>query len=333
MFRYGLALGLLLLPSLSACAAPGEQWIVVTAPAFRKAVEPLCEHRKAQGLRVVVVQTADVLTAKEIAGRGDLDLEIKGFIDDDRMKLGRSVIQGHKVLGSTRDLPNLVRSLGIDRVVITIAQASRQDIHRIVKVCEQIPVKVKIIPGLYEILDGSVGISSIRDVRIEDLLGRETVQLDIESISRELAGKVVMVTGAGGAPALRFLSSDLAAFSGINWRTVLRHGPLPLLFQLFGAAKTKIGFALAEKFLRLLLIDFKTVGLAIRTVASANIGAFIPVNSQPLQVFEDLRFIPRLAALHVGVFDAQNHRAILLPGEQPVEQRGARVAHVEMSGR
>ena len=172
---------------------------------------------KKKSVLLIGAGQAGVNTAKEIEGRGDLDLDIKGFIDDDRMKLGRSVIQGHKVLGSTRDLPNLVRSLGIDRVVITIAQASRQDIHRIVKVCEQIPVKVKIIPGLYEILDGSVGISSIRDVRIEDLLGREPVQLDIESISRELAGKVVMVTGAGGS-----IGSELA-------RQVLRFSPTRLL--------------------------------------------------------------------------------------------------------
>jgi FlaA1/EpsC-like NDP-sugar epimerase len=172
---------------------------------------------KKKSVLLIGAGQAGVHTAKEIEGRGDLDLDIKGFIDDDRMKLGRSVIQGHKVLGSTRDLPNLVRSLGIDEVVITIAQASRQDIHRIVKLCEQIPVKVKIIPGLYEILDGRVGISPIRDVRIEDLLGRDPVQLDIESISRELAGKVVMVTGAGGS-----IGSELA-------RQVLRFSPTRLL--------------------------------------------------------------------------------------------------------
>lgn len=172
---------------------------------------------KKKSVLLIGAGQAGVLTAKEIEGRGDLDLEIKGFIDDDRMKLGRSVIRGHKVLGSTKDLPNLVRSLRIDRVVITIAQASRQDIHRIVKICEQIPVKVKIMPGLYEILDGRVGISPIRDVQIEDLLGREPVQLDIESINRELAGKVVMVTGAGGS-----IGSELA-------RQVLRFSPTTLL--------------------------------------------------------------------------------------------------------
>lgn len=172
---------------------------------------------KKKSVLLIGAGQAGVLTAKEIEGRGDLDLVIKGFIDDDRMMLGRSVIQGHKVLGTTRDLPNLVRSLGIDRVVITIAQASRQDIHRIVKICEQIPVKVKIIPGLYEILDGRVEISTIRDVQIEDLLGREPVQLDIGLINRELAGKVVMVTGAGGS-----IGSELA-------RQVARFNPTTLL--------------------------------------------------------------------------------------------------------
>jgi FlaA1/EpsC-like NDP-sugar epimerase len=142
---------------------------------------------------------AGVLAAKEIRGRGELELEIKGFVDDDKMKLGRSVVKGLKVLGTTQDLPRLVRSLGIDHVVITIAQAGRENIQRIVAICEQIPIKVRIIPGLYEILEGRVEISRIRDVQIEDLLGREPVQLDVESISQELTGKTVMVTGAGGS--------------------------------------------------------------------------------------------------------------------------------------
>lgn len=142
---------------------------------------------------------AGVMVAKEIDGRGDLDLEIIGFVDDDQAKLRRSAVQGHKVLGSTTDLRRLVRSLGIDHVIITIAQTSRAQIRRIVKICEDIPIRVRTIPGLYEILDGQVEISRIRDVQIEDLLGREAVQLDLDSISRELTGKVVMITGAGGS--------------------------------------------------------------------------------------------------------------------------------------
>jgi FlaA1/EpsC-like NDP-sugar epimerase len=147
---------------------------------------------------------AGVLAAKEILGRGDIDLEAKGFIDDERRKQGM-VIQGIKVLGTTADLPRLIDELEIDHVVITIAQASRQDLRRIVETCEKIPVRVRIIPGLYEILQGRVEVTRIRDVQIEDLLGREPVRLDEEGMSRFLAGKTVMVTGAGGS-----IGSELA---------------------------------------------------------------------------------------------------------------------------
>ena len=159
---------------------------------------------------------AGVLAAREIHGRGDTGLAIKGFIDDDPKKQG-SVIYGIRVLGTTEDMPRLVQTLGIDHVVITIAAASRTEIRRIVKLCEQVPVKVQIIPGLYEILQGNVEVSRIRDVQIEDLLGREPVHLDEEDMSRFLAGKAVMVTGAGGS-----IGSELA-------RQTARFKPLSLL--------------------------------------------------------------------------------------------------------
>lgn len=157
-----------------------------------------------------------VLAAREIHGRGDTGLAIKGFIDDDPKKQG-SVIYGIKVLGTTEDMPRLVRALGIDHVVITIAAVSRNEIRRIVKLCEQVPVTVRIIPGLYEILQGNVEVSFIRDVQIEDLLGREPVQLDEDDMSRFLAGKTVMVTGAGGS-----IGSELA-------RQIARFQPSGLL--------------------------------------------------------------------------------------------------------
>ena len=172
---------------------------------------------KQQAVLLIGAGQAGVLAANEIKGRGDLNLDIKGFVDDDPAKLGRAVVQRHKVVGTTRDLPRLVQRLEIDHVVITISEASRQDIKRIVKICEEIPIKVKIIAGLYEMIGGRVQISSIRDVQIEDLLGREPVQLDVDSISRELAGKTVMVTGAGGS-----IGSELA-------RQVIRFSPAKLL--------------------------------------------------------------------------------------------------------
>lgn len=141
---------------------------------------------------------AGMLAAREIQNRGESDMKIIGFVDDDPNKQ-RAVIYGVKVLGVTQALPSLVRELGIDQVVISIAQASRQDFRRILDMCEQIPVKVQIIPAFYEILQGRLNISRIRDVQIEDLLGREPVRLDEEGVRRFVSGKTVMITGAGGS--------------------------------------------------------------------------------------------------------------------------------------
>ena len=159
---------------------------------------------------------AGVLAAREIRSRGNLDIEVKGFVDDDTTKQG-SVIYGMRVLGKTADLPALVEKLDIDHVVITVANASGADIRRIVELCERIPIRVRIIPALYEILQGNVEVSRIRDVQIEDLLGREPVQLDQQEMRTFLAGRVVMVTGAGGS-----IGSELA-------RQTARFGPAKLV--------------------------------------------------------------------------------------------------------
>lgn len=169
------------------------------------------EHRAASAenghkkpVLLVGAGRAGVLAAREITNRGDLDLEITGFVDDDPDKQG-TVIQGYRVLGQTRDIPRLVGELDIDHVVITIAQADRKDLRRIMEICDAVPVKARIIPGLYEILSGSVEISKMRDVEIEDLLGRDPIRLDEDVVRRFLAGKSVMVTGAGGS-----IGSELA---------------------------------------------------------------------------------------------------------------------------
>ncbi|MBP7676266.1 MAG: polysaccharide biosynthesis protein, partial [Thermoanaerobaculia bacterium] len=147
---------------------------------------------------IVGAGRAGVLAIREIFGRGDLDIEVKGFIDDDSQKIG-STIQDVKVLGTAEDIPRLVRELEIDHVVITIAKGSRAEILRIVEICDKVPVKVRIIPGLYDILQGRVSTNPIRDVDIEDLLGRDPVRLDAAGLRGFLGGRTVMVTGAGGS--------------------------------------------------------------------------------------------------------------------------------------
>ncbi len=159
---------------------------------------------------------AGVLVAKEIQGRGDSGLKIVGFVDDDPQKQG-AVVQTVRVLGTTRDVARLASEYEIDHVVITIAKASRRELKRIVEICERNGVRTRIIPGLYEILDGRVEVSEIRDIQIEDLLGRDPVRLEVDQVAEFLRGKVVMVTGAGGS-----IGSEMA-------RQVARFEPKSLL--------------------------------------------------------------------------------------------------------
>jgi FlaA1/EpsC-like NDP-sugar epimerase len=136
--------------------------------------------------------------AKEMLGRADGELEIRGFVDDDARKVGGRVSR-IKVLGTTSDLPRLVDELSIKQVVIAVDHAQGKEIRRIVDLCRAIPVKAQIVPSLNEIAHGRVSVSRIRDVQIEDLLGREQVQLDDDNLHDFLSGKTVMVTGAGGS--------------------------------------------------------------------------------------------------------------------------------------
>ena len=141
---------------------------------------------------------AGVLAAGEILGRDDMQMDVRGFVDDDVQKAG-AVINGVKVLGTTKDLSRVCQDEGIEQVVITIARPSREVMEYIVRTCEIIRVKVRVIPGLFEILRGAVGFTRIRDVEIEDLLGRQPVELDVQELGEFLSGRVVMVTGAGGS--------------------------------------------------------------------------------------------------------------------------------------
>ncbi len=155
-----------------------------------------------------------VMVARDIQNRS-AELEVKGFIEDNPSAWG-SVIQGLPVLGGTGDIPRVARQLGIDQVVITV-NASRARMRELMRICEQVPVKARIIPSFHEIVEGNVQVSKIRDLQIEDLLGREPVNLDEEEMKRFLTGKSVMVTGAGGS-----IGSELA-------RQVARFQPSTLL--------------------------------------------------------------------------------------------------------
>lgn len=153
---------------------------------------------------------------KEMVGRRDADLEVRGFIDDDIRKV-RGSVGGIKVLGTAKDLPRLVEELKIKQVVIAIEQAQGKEIREILDICGMLPVRTQIVPSLDEIATGRVSVSRIRDVEIEDLLGREPVELDDENLHQFLSDKTIMVTGAGGS-----IGSELV-------RQIANYGPSRIL--------------------------------------------------------------------------------------------------------
>ena len=138
------------------------------------------------------------MVAKEVEKRPDLGLRLVGFVDDDPGKVGE-VVHGMKVLGATEQLAQIAERKGAKQAVITIANPSGKDIRRITGLCEEAQLPVRIIPSLFEILEGRVSLTRVRDVSIEDLLRRPVVDLETERLDRLLRGKRVLVTGAGGS--------------------------------------------------------------------------------------------------------------------------------------
>lgn len=136
--------------------------------------------------------------AKDISARSHGLTKIKGFIDDDKTKRGANV-NGIKVLGTTHDLPRLVESLQIDEIILSMEKTDGKSVRRILQVCQEIGVPAQIVPSFSEIVDGDVHVSRIRDVEIEDLLGRDAVELENDNLRGLLSRKTILVTGAGGS--------------------------------------------------------------------------------------------------------------------------------------
>jgi FlaA1/EpsC-like NDP-sugar epimerase len=152
--------------------------------------------------RVMLIGAGDAgnLVLKELQQRVDLGLTVVGFVDDDPAKMGKN-IQGVRVVGGTQDIPGIATDLEVDEAIITIANASSKDIRRIVELCEQAGLKIKIIPGLFEMFDENVTITKVREINIDDLLGRSLFQLEkhLPEVSGVYRGKRILVTGAGGS--------------------------------------------------------------------------------------------------------------------------------------
>jgi len=150
--------------------------------------------------RVLIIGAGDVGESilRSIKRENDMPYEVVGFLDDDPDKIGRR-IHGVEVLGKVSNLSSLIEEKGVKEVIIAIQNISGRKIREITGHCRSLGVSCKTVPGVGGILKGSISISHVRPVRVEDLLKREPAQLDTEMIERFISGKVIMVTGAGGS--------------------------------------------------------------------------------------------------------------------------------------
>ncbi|MFH1386104.1 MAG: nucleoside-diphosphate sugar epimerase/dehydratase [bacterium] len=156
--------------------------------------------RTGEEQRVLIVGAGDAgeMILREIQKLPKLKYRPIGFVDDNPSKKG-TFIHHLPVLGDCESIPLIVEANGIDEVIIAMPRATHKQIRHVVELCEKSGAKFKIVPGMFELIDGTVHVNQIRNVEIEDLLGRDPIKLDMESISSYLTNSSVMVTGAGGS--------------------------------------------------------------------------------------------------------------------------------------
>ena len=176
------------------------------------------ENEKDIKKRVLIYGAGDAGSTiiKELRNHKNLCSVPVAVIDDNKNKLGKK-INGVPVLGTGVSVKRVVEIKKIDEIIIAIPSANKKQISEAIEACKNTACKLKIVPGVFEIIDESVTIKNVRDVQIEDLLGREPVKINLKEISGYLENKVVLVTGGGGS-----IGSELC-------RQIARFSPKKLL--------------------------------------------------------------------------------------------------------
>ena len=142
--------------------------------------------------------------------------EVVGCVDDDESKLGVK-LQGVPVMGTVEQLPSILAMQLVDEILIAVPSATGKQMQRFVRICEECGTRFKTLPALHDIITGEASIREFRDVHLEDLLGRDPVEIDLRAVRKSIDGRVVLVTGAAGS-----IGSELC-------RQVLEYNPSTLV--------------------------------------------------------------------------------------------------------
>lgn len=279
--------------------------LVTACPRFAIRVSEHYKRRRVRGQRprlqpdavlVIGAGAAGAMIVRETQTNPQLGLNVVGFLDDDQRK-HRTTIHGVPVLGDRQAIPQVVPAYHIDQIIIAIPTVHGQVIREIASLCEAVEITPKIIPGVYELLDGRVHVKQLRDVQIEDLLRREPVQTDTLAVDSLIRGRRVLVTGGGGS-----IGSELC-------RQIVRCGPAELV--VLGHGENSI-FDICNELVRQIEAE---AGRAAK-------ASMVRPRLQP--VIADIRFPDRIQAIfqqyrpHL-VFHAAAHKHVPLMEANPLE--------------
>ncbi|HHQ8722853.1 TPA: polysaccharide biosynthesis protein [Clostridioides difficile] len=153
---------------------------------------------KVSNILIIGAGDAGEMVIQELKRNPELKKVAVAIIDDDKNKIGR-IIHNVKIVGTTSDIKDVVEKYNVDEIIFSIANIEKRRKKDIIDICKNTNCKIKTIPGIYEIIDGKVDIKQIREVEIEDLLGREPIKTNLREISNYIEGKVILITGGGGS--------------------------------------------------------------------------------------------------------------------------------------
>lgn len=193
------------------------------------------EKRKKRTM-LIGAGSAGMLVLREFQTSENSQNNVVCVIDDDRDKLGK-YIRNVKIAGTRDDIVALAQSRRIEEIVLAIPTAAVRERRNILQLCQKTGCRLKILPGIYQLANGEVNIQKIRNVDVQDLLGRDCVKVDLSQIAGYLSGKTILVTGGGGS-----IGSELC-------RQVMKFHPGKLLiFDIYENCAYELQMELQQKY-------------------------------------------------------------------------------------
>ncbi len=175
--------------------------------------ERISGSKKIKYLNTLIIGAGEAgsMVLREIRNNPSSGMKVIGFIDDDETKKNLR-LSGKKIFGNRYAIPDIVNKYSVKIIIIALPSAKRSDINNILKICEKTKAKIKIVPSSMDIIKGVVTLNQIRDIKIEDLLNREEIKLDIKSVKHLIKNRRVLITGAGGSIGSE-ISRQVASFN------------------------------------------------------------------------------------------------------------------------